>query len=311
LRPVYPHNPIQSLESLGLAIGVSTDILREASIHADGLYVTFPSPTPRKDGTVRMVNDVREPLKTIQKGIHKKICLAVSYPPYLHGSLRKRSRLTNAREHLRSRILIGLDIEKFFDNVREELIHDVWSRFFRFPPEVAELLTKLTSHNGFLPQGAPTSSDLANLVFWERESQLVNRIRASGLRYGRLVDDISISGSEHLSQSRINAVIGQVRHFATTYGLHIKNKKTDVAFRGSRQLVNNLLVNDRVAMPREKRRAIRAAVHHALRNREAGPLSGSCIQIDSPKRIAGRLSNLAQFHPREAEKYREQLRAKG
>src|SRR5208282_1985532 len=110
-------------------------------------------------------------------------------PPYLHGSLRKRSRVTNAREHLRSRILIGLDIEKFFDNVHAELIYDVWSRFFRFPPEVAEILTTLTSHDGRLPQGAPTSSDLANLVFWENESRLVNRIRARGLRYGRLVDD--------------------------------------------------------------------------------------------------------------------------
>jgi retron-type reverse transcriptase len=177
----------------------------------------------------------------------------------------------------------------------------------RFSSPVAEILTRLTSHNGGIPQGAPTSSDLANLVFWEKESRLVNRLSARGLYYTRLVDDICISSDEALPQDWIRRAIGQVRHFVLDYGLRVKNRKTQVAFAGSRQLVNGLLVNQRVSMPQEKRRAVRAAVHHMLRHEIADGVGDADPGLDSIPRLAGRLSNLAQFHPREAEKYRLKL----
>jgi hypothetical protein len=107
-------------------------------------------------------------LKTIQERIKVKILYKVFYPRYLQGSIKddgiKRSYISNAKIHANSRIVINEDITKFFPSTSEQLIFDIWKIFFGFSDKVARYLTKLTTKDGLLPEGAKTSSYLANLV---------------------------------------------------------------------------------------------------------------------------------------------------
>ncbi len=302
LRPIYLHSPVSRPESLALALGVELDLLRSVAKRANGLYSSFPKEKP--DGTLRTISSPQEPLRSIQKAIYRKILRFVVYPDYLHGAIKRRSRVTNAQAHLRQHVLVSLDISKFYDNAREELVFDVWRRLLRFSDPVAELLTALTTRNGVLPQGASTSQALANLLFWEREWRLVRTLQSEGLRYTRFVDDTYVSAGRHLQQAELQRVIGSVRALFASYGLHAKNKKTSVTFGGTPQTVNHLLTNRRIAMRGSDRRKVRAAVYRFCLSATAEEVGGI---VDSPERLKGRLGNLAQFHPSQAQRLRQQL----
>ena len=123
--------------------------------------------------------DARKPLKDIQKKINHLFFKRVQFPYYLQGGIRDpdqpRHYVANVRIHSGSEILIGEDIADFFSTTQRDYIYSVWSGFFGFSEEVSELLTAVTTKDGVLPQGAPTSTLLANLVFWDTEPSLVER----------------------------------------------------------------------------------------------------------------------------------------
>lgn len=312
LIPIYPHDPIKHVESLARAIGYEVGEIEQAAQRVDLLYSSFDKKKP--DGTFRTISAPQEPLIGIQRAIYRKILKHVIYPDYLHGAIKEHSPLTNAREHIARHVLISLDITKFYDNARSELVFDVWRRFHHFAEPVATLLTILTTRNGVLPQGAPTSQAIANLLFWEREWLVVKALNSEGLRYTRYIDDTYVSSSSPMSQGQLQWAIGRVRHLFRSYGLQAKNKKTSVAFRGDRQVVNHLCVNRRVSMVRKDRCSVAAAVHNAILFKATGRLDevdARDYKLDSPERIEGRLVHLGQFHPRDAERLRAKLIASG
>ena len=106
--------------------------------------------------------------------------------------------------------VIRLDISAFFESVDAIEIKKLWQYFFHFPLSISKLLTQLTTHQEYLPRGAPSSTPLANLIFWDVEPKLVGRLEQASLTYSRYVDDITISASRKLSNDKIGWVIGQV-----------------------------------------------------------------------------------------------------
>jgi RNA-directed DNA polymerase len=94
---------------------------------------------------------------------------------------------------------------------------------FGFSSDVASILTKLTTHNGHLPQGASTSSTIANLVFTKTGDVIVEYCRQNGFRFSTYVDDLTISSPSDF-QEQIPEILDIVRqdgyfinHSKTTY----------------------------------------------------------------------------------------------
>lgn len=169
--PSYPHNPIVDCESLALLLGTSLVNLQNIAESASSSY--RPVPQTKKDGSLRMTYDAYPALKRIQLQIVKKILRSVRFPRYLHGGIRDtrfpRDHVSNAALHTGATVLILDDIKDFYSSLDSQLVFAIWLRFFGFSPEVSELLTRLTTRKGVVPQGASTSSYLANLAFWDRE----------------------------------------------------------------------------------------------------------------------------------------------
>lgn len=145
-----------------------------------------------------MVYDPHPELKAIQKKINSRIFRNVSYPHYLYGGIRdtnsSRDYIKCAAVHCPSGVVSKLDIDSFFDSILFPQILHVFTDFFHYSPEVAQLLAEICSKDSFnLPQGAPTSVALSNLVFFKDEPGLVQSIESSGARYTRFIDDITIS----------------------------------------------------------------------------------------------------------------------
>lgn len=255
----------------------------------------------KSDGSVRILYDAKFPLKTVHGRIQAMILKTVKFPAYLQGGIKKRGQGSNANCHVGRRLLITEDVENFFPATTSKVVFEVWHRFFRFPPAVAECLTKLTTKDGCLPQGAKTSPLLANIVFWQAESKLVADLQRKGIIYTRLVDDVTCSSVRDLSRDETQWVIKKVRALAESQGFRLKRGKETVADAGKRMIATKLVVNVRVALPSEERSKIRAAVK-SCESLKRGESAEKTVN-----KVSGKLSYLGQYHPSESKALRESL----
>ena len=151
----FSKRPIGTLATLARMLKHSVTDLQQIAGTASQRY-RIRKQERKKDGTMRICYDALGPLKSIQARIQCLILNHVAYPIYLQGSIKDRTfprgQAANARRHTRKHTLITEDIKQFFPSVRRPMVFDIWHRFFKYPPAVAEVLTKLTTKDCILPQ---------------------------------------------------------------------------------------------------------------------------------------------------------------
>lgn len=307
LRPFYRHAPIQNLDTLAEVLEVSREQLTRIARSADRSYRCAPQ--KKKDGSPRITWDAYRQLKAVQHMIKVRILAQVTYPLYLQGGIRDRE---NPRDHARNAAIhaghacvINEDIADFFPSITAAQVRDIWVHVFRFPADVSDCLTSLSTRRGQLPQGAKTSNHLANLTFWRDEHELVRHLATKGWTYSRLTDDITVSCPQAMSLRLKSEVISKIYAFIKRNGYKPKYKKHAVFDHSERMLVNNLVVNERPALPHQERAAIRQLVHRTAKALIAG--NGSATP-DLLPRVRGKIGKLKRFHPRNAQKLAAKLR---
>jgi hypothetical protein len=248
----------------------------------------------KPDGSIRQPFDALEPLKGIQKRIKERILDKVAFPAYLTGSLKGRDARANAKLHVGSTLVLCEDISSFFPSTTEALVEDIWSGFFGFSYEVARLLTELTTKEGSLPQGACTSSHLANLAFWKCEHALYEHLLLQGITYSRYVDDIAVSSKTPLPKEDLSRCIARIYTMMGRNGYKPKRKKQEIQRGNGQMRVTKLVTNRRPAIPSKERQAIRACVHQLEQRLKVGELDGLGKEVN---RASGRVSRLRQLHP--------------
>ncbi len=188
--------------------------------------------------------------------------------PQATGFQRGVSFVENARCHQSQAIVIRLDLVDFFPSIHRVQIE----KFFRrigWNRKAARLLADLTTLNGALPQGAPTSPRLSNLVNYRLDASLAGLAKSHEGIYTRYADDITISlGSEN---SDVHAVIAELLRIVRAFGYtpHL-GRKFDVRRRHQRQVVTGLVVNDRASLSREKKRWLRAVEYRTRIYKQGG-----------------------------------------
>jgi retron-type reverse transcriptase len=305
LKPKYDLKPICEISALSLSLGVSEQLLINVASQADSLY-REAKPIKKPDGSIRQPFDALPLLKPIQRRIKDRILKRVEFPEYLTGSLSGRDYRTNAAMHSGAKIVICEDVEKFFPSTTHDHILDIWLNLFHFSAEVASLLTQLTTKERSLPEGAITSSYLANLAFWNQEPRLQAKLAQQNIVYSRYVDDISISSKQSLSKVEQTALIAQVYGMLKQYGYKAKRRKHETFTSGRRMLTTKLMVNRKPALPTEDRQNIRAAVH-ALEKRIASGEMGAEIKTEL-NRVTSRVGRLGTLHATEAAPLKLRLR---
>jgi len=227
-KPYYPHHPIGSVESLAKCLGLPPRLLKDLSEDTSSSYTEFSIRS--KSGKERIVYDPKFELKRLQKRINSRLFEGVFYPSYLQGGIRDqknpRDYIVNGTIHAGSKNLIGIDIKDFYNNIKEESVKPIFTRLFNFPDAVASILTKLVTRDGTVPQGACTSSYVANLVFFNSEYSLVSRMRARGFSYTRLLDDVTLSSKRPITKEESTELIKEVAAIFKKHNLRLNNKKT-------------------------------------------------------------------------------------
>jgi len=297
--PRYNNKPFQSIRALARGLGISECQLRDVAAHADRYY--HPNkPEPKSDGTFRQHYRVELVLKRIQEAINKFIFYKTSFPVYLTGGIRDldhpRDYIADANAHAGGRLLITEDIKDFFPSVHGHLVHSMWQYLYHLPPDVADLLTKLTTYRDMLPQGAPTSTYIGNLILWDDEPQLVATLESLGIRYTRYVDNIALSGDRVYTRAELGKVTSLLYAMIYRHGLRPKRSKRSATTRHRTQLLHNLVINSgKPTLSRIAQAQIRSAVHKYLQEK-------ATLLPDAREQrycsLLGRIKMLGRFHPR-------------
>jgi RNA-directed DNA polymerase len=195
---------------------------------------------------------------SIVKRLRQILMLTSHYapPPNVSGFIKGRSTRSNASQHLAQACVLRLDVHRFFDSITSGRVHEALIAD-GYNADVAELVTRLATPEGFLATGLSTSPHLSNLVFQETDSSLLQAAEAMHLTYTRYVDDLIFSGNV------TDAHAAELRQILANHGWRINEHKTAFMRRGHRQYVTGLSVNDsrRPHAPRSLKRAMRWRLH--------------------------------------------------
>lgn len=227
MRPVYSAKPIATIASLAAALGVDELALKCLANDVAEHYYDFE--IDKKTGGRRKITAPSWQLKAVQRRVNRAVFGNIKYPDYLFGGLAERDYFRNAEVHARARMVITLDVENFYPSIKKTAVQGIFQHFCKFSPEVSSLLAELTTLHGSVPQGACTSSHIANLLFYAIEGPLVHELRQKGIRYSRLLDDITLSATVPLSKMKVTAAINKVASMAKFAGCRLKSSKTRVS----------------------------------------------------------------------------------
>jgi hypothetical protein len=254
---------------------VSKDRRRLAwlAYHKPDAYVAHR--VPKRGGGERVLHEPCAALKFVQRTILREILDEVILHQGCHGFRPGRSIVTNARAHEGKDMVVCLDIRDFFPTITFPRVFGFF-RSLGLPPGDAGLLARLTTWEGRLPQGAPTSPQLANVICRKMDRRLFGLAAAAGAAYTRYADDLTFSGP-----ASILKILPTARRIAAEEGFRIAEEKTRIMRKGSRQKVCGVVVNRKAALPRETRRRIRAVFHRAGQapaERKGPALPGTSVQ---------------------------------
>jgi hypothetical protein len=163
-----------------------------------------------------------------------------------------------------------------------------------FGPDACGLLTKLTTWEGQLPQGVPTSTALANLVLMRVDWRILSLQKTHAFNYTRWVDDLTFSGGMRLLKLR-----GLLRRIVEDEQFKVKPEKILTMMGKDRQVVTKLVVNNQVNLPREKRNEIKREVKTHL-------ISGEGLPPD----VSGRMHWLKAVNPKVGESLNKKVSAR-
>lgn len=205
----------------------------------------------------RTICEPSETLKYIQRQILKNVLSERRVSEYAKAYKYGAKLYDNALPHIGKDIILKLDIKDFFDSITFSQVYKYCFPIEYYPKSVGMLLTKLVTYYDHIPQGAPTSSYISNLVMREFDESVGKFCKDKNISYTRYSDDMTFSGSFNVSEV-IKFVNNELKHL----GFVLNKKKIHVISNSRRQSVTGLVVNEKVQVSRKYRDKIRQEVYY-------------------------------------------------
>ncbi len=191
----------------------------------------------KRNGGDRILSVPALTLKEIQKWILHNVLNKMYVSPYAMGFQKDRSIVTNAKAHVGKKCVVNLDLKDFFPSIKLENVFRAFY-YYGYTISVSYLMARLCTYNNELPQGAPTSPYLSNVVCLKMDKRISELAKKYGASYTRYADDITLSANTDISN-----IIPAVEKIVIDEGFFVNDKKTRVLFEYQRQEVTGLLVS--------------------------------------------------------------------
>lgn len=249
---------------------------------------------PKRTGGYRTIEAPTPLLKKIQQQILENFLEPHPVSRFAKAYKKGATLKEMARFHVKQHMVVRIDLTDFFGSLKEVSVF----RFFRqqgYSEAVTVILTKLTTYKGALPQGAPTSPTLSNILMRKIDEKVGSYCSENKIRYTRYADDLVFSGN-----FSIKRLLAKLHTVLAPQQLRLNNQKTRVMRRHSTQMVTGLVVNDRLGIKRDTRRKLRQELYYS----EKFGIESHLVAINEKQRylenyqkvLEGRLNYQTNYH---------------
>ncbi len=252
-------------------LGITYPALTKIIYKTDDAYKYHQFQIPKKTGGHRNIASPSKKLKSIQEQLKDVFYEIYPTKPSAHGFAKHKSIVTNAERHLNKRYIFNVDLSDFFGSMHFGRIRNLFkSSPFNFNNTISTILAQICCFNNSLPQGAPTSPILSNMIAWKLDSQLQHLAKITNSTYTRYADDISFSFTSNKRRLPEEIVILRddegspghaLTHIIEENGFNINYEKVRLCSTLSRMEVTGLTVNEFPNVRRQYVRQISSMLH--------------------------------------------------
>ncbi len=285
---------IYNLPHLAELVGYKKEYLKKAALYSDYFYRNFE--ITKKNGKKRAISEPLPSLMEIQHWILKNILYKLPVSPFAKAYKPNVNLMENLRFHKKQPKVFTLDLENFFPSITIERIEKIFHKL-GYTPFVSKLLAQLSTRENRLPQGAPTSPYLSNLIFKEADDCISEYCKQHKIRYTRYADDLSFSG-DFDEKKLLNKITKTVEKL----DLKINADKTKLMTPNMRQTVTGIVVNEKPQVVFHKRNALRQTMYYINKfgfeeHREYKEID----QIHYLEHLLGKINFVLQINPKDLE----------
>jgi retron-type reverse transcriptase len=273
---------------LAQAIGITLKELRFLSFsrkvstvsHYRKFYI------PKKSGGNRLISAPMPRLKHVQYWILENIFNRIPVHPAVHGFALQRSIISNAQPHIGKAVVVNIDVKDFFPSIHYKRVKGLLQQL-GFSEKIAVILALLCTEavteevtidgqhyfvqkgNRVLPQGAPTSPAITNILCYKLDKRLQGLANTNQCQFTRYADDITFSFDNPGTNAQ--QLVWRIKKILADEGFTVHPDKIRIMRKGAHQEVTGIVVNEKAGIPRKKLRQFRAVLHQ-LKTKEAAAL---------------------------------------
>lgn len=269
-----PRKLVEALDICGSVSGVwgirslSGNRLRRYMSKRSREAAYFSFEIPKKSGGTRHICAPMAELKHIQQSLNLMLQTLCEPSAEATGFVPGRSVVTNAEMHLGQRVVFNCDLKNFFPSITKGMVRRTLTRelqSFKASRDVINIICNLVTmqrEDGVeaLPQGAPTSPVISNLVLKSLDNRLSRFAWMHGLQYSRYADDITFSHS-HVWNTMLPEHIEIIFGIIADEGFKVNLRKTRIFTSNDRHEITGLTVSDKVNVSRKYVKQLRTLLH--------------------------------------------------
>lgn len=257
--------PIFEERHLALLLGVEPKQLAIFTKAPKYAYRSFL--IPKRSGGRRLISVPSPRLAHSQRWIDHNILRRLPVSECAQGYMASKSHISNAALHLNQSGILHADIVNFFPSITIASVTKVFDAA-GYPPNVASMLAKICTRDGQVPQGAPSSPRLSNVIFEPVDRELEALASQHGLTYSRYVDDIIFSGDPETLKRMKSAI----RSLLLSFDFRMNERKSFVQL-GKKKIVTGISIGmGSLKVPRRRRREYARSIFTNIKRIEAGEL---------------------------------------
>ena len=284
----------------------------------------------KRSSGLRLLEAPKAKLKLVQHRIATEILNSVPAHSASHGFVRKRSAITYVQPHTNKSVVLRMDLQDFFPTIADSRVFGLF-RSLGYPHAVTQLLCNLCTtetsmdalHDAMLrmdalpsqfsvqqhavnerlrslycrrhlPQGAPTSPALANLIAYRLDCRLSGLADSAGLAYTRYADDLLFSGEDEFGRTA-KSFAAQVAAIALDEGFDVNFRKTRIMRRSTRQFAAGVVLNRHTNIQRDEYDQLKATLHNCVQGDPA--VQNRDSHADFRMHLLGKINWVKQLNP--------------
>lgn len=249
---------ISNLEDLADSIGISTQMIYLLSKKNERFYKEFT--IEKRNRSSRNISSPTLPMKLVQKwilvNILEKIKVSSQSMAFIKGVSGCK---VNAEYHHNNLYLLKLDLENFFDNIKQKRVYSLF-RNLGYNSEIAGILSNICTLKDSLPQGGVTSPYISNLICTKLDRRLEKLCSLRDVTYTRYADDLAFSCDNIDTLKKLKNIIEDI---IKDEDFLINIQKTKISSKNVRMRINGITLNaDKLKVDKALKRKIRAQIHH-------------------------------------------------